>query len=152
MPLNRFNQLIGPAVEDEPAILPSISILNGRYGNVEHIQVDRHFADIADYYTNLGHPADWTYLYDDPFPSREAVKTRLHEYELSQNPYMMAITDLNGHVVGTFGLLNINPEWRTAEMGRVIYFPELRHTRLATEAQYLVMKYVFEKMHYRRYE
>ena len=37
-------------------------------------------------------------------------------------------------------------------MSRVIYAPEFRRTRAATEAQYLMMRYVFETMHCRRYE
>lgn len=41
---------------------------------------------------------------------------------------------------------------RVIEMGWVIYSDALQRTRMATEAQYLVMKYVFEEMQYRRYE
>ena len=37
-------------------------------------------------------------------------------------------------------------------MGRVILAPALQKTRAATEAQYLLMKYVFEDLNYRRYE
>lgn len=37
-------------------------------------------------------------------------------------------------------------------MGWVIYSDELQQTRQATEAHYLVMKYVFETLKYRRYE
>lgn len=38
------------------------------------------------------------------------------------------------------------------EMGWVIYSNQLQRTRMATEAQFLVMTYVFETMGYRRYE
>jgi len=38
------------------------------------------------------------------------------------------------------------------EVGRVILAPALQKTRAATEAQYLLMKYVFEDLNYRRYE
>ncbi|SQG47011.1 acetyltransferase [Streptococcus uberis] len=37
-------------------------------------------------------------------------------------------------------------------MDGVFYSSELKRTVMATEAQYLVMKYVFENLRYRRYE
>ena len=46
----------------------------------------------------------------------------------------------------------ITPKNRSVEMGRVILAPALQKTRAATEAQYLLMKYVFEDLNYRRYE
>ena len=54
---------------------------------------------------------------------------------------------------GTFSILCYY--WhknRSVEMGRVILAPALQKTRAATEAQYLLMKYVFENLNYRRYE
>lgn len=46
----------------------------------------------------------------------------------------------------------ITPKNRSVEMGRVILAPALQKTRAATEAQYLLMEYVFEDLNYRRYE
>lgn len=37
-------------------------------------------------------------------------------------------------------------------MGAVIYSDQLKRSRIATEAQYLLAKYVFETLKYRRYE
>ena len=44
----------------------------------------------------------------------------------------------------------ITPKNRSVEMGRVILAPALQKTRAATEAQYLVMTYVFDVLNYRR--
>ncbi len=41
---------------------------------------------------------------------------------------------------------------RVIEVGHVVYSPELQRTPLATEAQYLLARYVFETLRYRRYE
>ena len=41
---------------------------------------------------------------------------------------------------------------RTIEVGWVVYGEKLKRTRAATEAQFLLMQYVFETLHYRRYE
>ena len=38
------------------------------------------------------------------------------------------------------------------EVGAVTYSPALQKTRMATEAQYLLARYVFEDLGYRRYE
>jgi RimJ/RimL family protein N-acetyltransferase len=38
------------------------------------------------------------------------------------------------------------------EMGSVTFSPLLKQTRISTEAQYLLMRYVFEDLGYRRYE
>ena len=48
--------------------------------------------------------------------------------------------------------MRIDPKNRVIEVGWVIYSPALQRTRMATEAQYLLAKYVFETLRYRRYE
>ncbi len=48
--------------------------------------------------------------------------------------------------------MRIDFENRAMEIGWVVYSDLLKRSRVATEAQYLAMKYVFEELHYRRYE
>jgi RimJ/RimL family protein N-acetyltransferase len=48
--------------------------------------------------------------------------------------------------------MEIRPEMRAIEVGHIVYTPALKRTPLATEAQYLLAKYVFETLGYRRYE
>lgn len=48
--------------------------------------------------------------------------------------------------------MRIDQQNRVIEVGWVIYSPTLKRSRIATEAQYLLMKYVFETLQYRRYE
>lgn len=48
--------------------------------------------------------------------------------------------------------MRIDVKNRVIEMGWILYSPKLKRSRIATEAQYLVMKYVFETLQYRRYE
>jgi RimJ/RimL family protein N-acetyltransferase len=38
------------------------------------------------------------------------------------------------------------------EVGHIVYSPALMHTPLGTEAQYLLARYAFETLRYRRYE
>ncbi len=41
---------------------------------------------------------------------------------------------------------------RAIEVGHIVYSPTLQRTPLATEAQYLLARHVFETLGYRRYE
>ena len=41
---------------------------------------------------------------------------------------------------------------RVIEVGFIVYSPALQRTALATETQYLLARYVFETLGYRRYE
>ena len=54
--------------------------------------------------------------------------------------------------VGLASLMEIRPAQRVIEVGQIIYSPALQRTPLGTEAQYLLMRYAFETLGYRRYE
>ncbi len=60
--------------------------------------------------------------------------------------------DQDGRAIGTLALMRINPAHRVIEVGSVTYGERLKRTRAATEVQYLLAQYVFETLHYRRYE
>ena len=154
MPLNHYQQEVGPSLADaSPGKMPDVALLEGRYCSVEHLTVAEHYKDILDFYFTNQILSDWTYMYADPFESEEAVRQCLEDYEQSQNPYFFAIRDkASGKVLGTFSLMAITSKNRSVEMGREILAPALQKTRAATEAQYLLMKYVFEDLNYRRYE
>jgi RimJ/RimL family protein N-acetyltransferase len=48
--------------------------------------------------------------------------------------------------------MDIRPQMRAVEVGHVIYSPALQRTPLGTETQYLLARYAFEALGYRRYE
>ena len=73
--------------------------------------------------------------------------------EQSADPYWFAIVEQeSGRAVGTVALMRTDTANRTIEVGWVVYGEKLKRTRAATEAQFLLMQYVFETLHYRRYE
>ena len=49
-------------------------------------------------------------------------------------------------------LLRITPDAGTIEVGHIHYSPPLQRRKAATEAQYLLLQYVFDELAYRRYE
>ena len=48
--------------------------------------------------------------------------------------------------------MRIEPAHRVIEVGNILYLPSLQRTVGATEAMYLLARYVFEDLEYRRYE
>ena len=48
--------------------------------------------------------------------------------------------------------MEIRPAMRVIEVGHILYSPALQRTPLGTEAQYLLARYAFETLGYRRYE
>ena len=69
------------------------------------------------------------------------------------DPYAYAVADYaSGRPLGIVTLMEIRPAMRVIEMGSIVYSPALQRTPAATEAQYLMARYVFEDLGYRRYE
>ncbi|WP_304248748.1 GNAT family N-acetyltransferase [Limosilactobacillus gastricus] len=154
MRLNEFNQPIGDALPDfTPGEWPQINQLTGNFVTVEPINLARHFESAYEFYGPQSPQEQWTYLPMEAFTSQADFKEHFSQMAASKDPYYLAVVDKKtGQVVGTFSLMRIDPQNRSVEMGWVLYGPKLKRSRLATEAQYLVMKYVFETLHYRRYE
>ena len=95
----------------------------------------------------------WTYLAESSV-ANEAEWDELFERLLrDSSKFYYVILDKNTQkALGTFALMRLDIANRVVEIGSVTYLPELQRTRIATEAQYLMARYVFEEMGYRRYE
>ena len=53
---------------------------------------------------------------------------------------------------GIFSLMRVDQANGVVEEGHVNFSDSLKRTRMSTEAHYLLAKYVFEELQYRRYE
>ena len=154
MKINELGQPIGDALPNfKPGDLPKMERLEGRYVIVECLSKDKHGADLYEVY-GPDSPADmWTYLFQNPVQSQEEWSALLDQMLTAQDRFYYAIVDKeSGKALGTFALMRINRGSRVIEVGSVTYSPQLKRTRLATEAQYLLARYVFEELEYRRYE
>lgn len=154
MKINELGQPIGDALPNfKPGDLPKMERLEGRYVIVECLSKDKHGADLYEVY-GPDSPADmWTYLFQNPVQSQEEWSALLDQMLAAQDRFYYAIVDKeSGRALGTFALMRINRGSRVIEVGSVTYSPQLKRTRLATEAQYLLARYVFEELEYRRYE
>src|SRR4029077_17907329 len=122
--------------------------LDGRYGRGERLD-PKHSAAL--WTSGEGHAHIWTSMSD---------YARLEDYStFSQwlagrvaldDPYSYAIVDRSGQAVGIATLMEIRPAMRVIEVGNILYSPALQRTPLGTEAQYLLARYAFETLDYRR--
>jgi RimJ/RimL family protein N-acetyltransferase len=149
-PPPQTGQQIGPPVDAAPAERPGPVTLKGRYGHLEKLQAG-HAADLWKVFA--GHDESWTYISaDGPFATEAEFAAFIAMRAAAADPYAYAIIDNSGHAAGYFTLLRIVPAMRVIEVGHVLYSPALQRTPLGTEAQYLLARYVFETLGYRRYE
>ena len=90
---------------------------------------------------------------DGPYPTREAFFEGLAAKAQSTDPLFFAILDQpSGRAVGYQALMRVDLVHRVIEVGHILYTPTMQRSLGATEAQYLLMRHVFEALGFRRYE
>lgn len=141
---------VGPPVDLTPAELPGPVMLAGRSGSVARLSAARDTSDL--WQALLGHDEVWTYMSYGPFAEERSFAACLAEREALKDPYSYSVRDNDGHALGLVTLMAIRPAMRVVEVGNIVYSPALQRTPLATETQYLLARYVFETLGYRRYE
>jgi RimJ/RimL family protein N-acetyltransferase len=149
-PHPRTGQPIGLPVDVTPAKRPGPVRLDGRYGHLEKLG-SQHFDGLWKAFA--GHDDVWTYISTDgPFTSEPEFSAFLAKRAVAEDPYAYAVIDPSGRAIGYLTLLRIEPQMRVIEVGHVLYSPLLQRRPLGTETQYLLARYVFETLGYRRYE
>ena len=140
MPVNEYGQMIGEPVDDTPGVLPSLVRIEGQYTIIEALSVES--------------PREmWTYLFQPPVENLEELIVAIKQMIERKDRFYYAIIDkVTGKALGTFSLMRIDQANRVIEVGAVTFSPALKQTRMGTEAHYLLARYVFEELNYRRYE
>lgn len=146
-----LTQPLGAEVDTRPATLPGPVLLQGNLARVEKLDPARHGSALWD--ALAGHDSLWTYVNAGPFADAATFASWLNNRATRTDPYAYAVIDkATGLAAGTLALMEIRPEMRVIEVGSIVYSPELQRKAAATEAQYMLARYVFETLHYRRYE
>ena len=95
---------------------------------------------------------NWTYLPYGPFDSQADYTKWIKSFEEGDDPVFFAIISKKlKKAIGIASFLRINPTKGLIEVGHINYSPLLQKTTEATEAMFLMMKWVFDNG-YRRYE
>ena len=95
---------------------------------------------------------NWAYLPYGPFESQADYAKWIKSFEEGDDPVFFAIISKKlKKAIGIASFLRINPTEGLIEVGHINYSPLLQKTTEATEAMFLMMKWVFDNG-YRRYE
>ena len=143
---------VGVPVDATPAQKPAPVAIEGRYGRVEKLDAARHGAALWDAVRGEQNNGMWAYMNYGPFSDEADFKAWLAERPRLEDPYSYAIIDAGGQAVGIATLMEIRPAMRVIEVGHIVYTPRVQKTPLGTEAQYMLARYIFETLGYRRYE
>jgi RimJ/RimL family protein N-acetyltransferase len=132
---------------------PQRVTIEGRYITIEPLDPVKHTDAL---WPGLGGVANedlWLYMPDGPFMDRAAFDAHIQAKAISEDPLFFGIVDKKtGLAVGRSTLMRIDPPNRVIEVGGIMFTRALQRSRGATEAMYLLARYVFEDLGYRRYE
>jgi RimJ/RimL family protein N-acetyltransferase len=141
---------VGPPVDPTPAQRPGPAQLTGTFGTVARLRAGR---DAHELWQAIGHEELWTYISTQgPFADEGAFSAWLAQRETLNDPYYYTVHDTADRPLGLLALMEIRPAMQVIEVGSIVYGPVLQRTPLATETQYLLARYAFETLGYRRYE
>ena len=147
-----FNCMVAPPLTT-PAPWPERVALEGRYASLEPLDPANHAEDLWQATGGPEHAALWDYMVAGPFADRAAFDRHLAEKSVATDAVWFAIIDrFAGRAAGCASYLRIEPAHRVIEVGNIVFGPALQHTRAATDAMYLMARYAFETLGYRRYE
>ncbi|MBV6885462.1 GNAT family N-acetyltransferase [Xanthomonas euvesicatoria] len=152
--INEYGQPIGAALPqwlDRP--LPGNVTLKGEFCRLEPLNAIIHADDLYNSYAEAPDARDWTYLPIGPFSDRVEYTAYAESAANSADAKHYAVIDLAlRKAIGTLALLRADAKNSSIEVGWVMFSPLLKRTRISTEAHFLLMRYVFDELGYRRYE
>ena len=151
---NKYGQPIGVAVPGWIARpLPTAVTLDGRFCRLEPLNAQGHADDLYEAYRSTSDHKDWTYLFVGPFEKAEDYRHYAEVAAASTDPRHHAVIERKtGKALGTLALQRIDPAHGVIEVGAVTFSSRMKQTPMSTEAQFLLMRYVFDVLGYRRYE
>ena len=150
---NQYGQPVGQSLDWQERPYPQREIFIGQSCRLEPFSVAKHADALFEAYSLAEDGRDWTYMFVGPFTHKQAWLESAAQMESSRDPLHFAVIDLQTErAVGSLALMRIEPQHGVIEVGHVAFSPLLKQTRMATEAHYLLMRYAFEQLGYRRYE
>ncbi|KAL9091285.1 MAG: hypothetical protein Q9165_004919 [Trypethelium subeluteriae] len=145
------------ALSTAPARYPDkIIVMHGKDINLVDLQPS-HAKSLFRLCSGTNNSYLWAYMPVGPYDHAGAeldFNSDIQRKASSSDPIFYAIVSSRepDNVLGHAALMRIDTTNRVIEVGHILYSPPLQQTRAATEVQYLLAKYVFEELGYRRYE
>ena len=150
---NHFGQLVGDALPDwQPRPYPQRQTLQGRLCYLEPL-AGKHAEALFAAHQLAPDTRSWTWLLREPDSSVEEFSAWVAGLTGLSDPIHFAVIDRQTRQpVGSLALMRIDANNGVVEVGHVHFSPLLSRTAMATEAHWLLMRYVFDTLGYRRYE
>jgi len=151
--VNEFGQQVGDVVPGwKPRERPVRIGLIGRYVALQPISVV-HVPALHASVCGPGDDALWTYRTTPRPASESALADLVDEWEApGENLTWAVVPTATGEAAGMTSLYRIDPDQGQAEVAAILYARSLQRTPGATEATYLLMRYAFDGLGYRRFE
>jgi RimJ/RimL family protein N-acetyltransferase len=141
---------IGVPVLSGGAKRPENITLTGNHITIAPFEIDKHSASLFEIENK---EQLYFYLPIGPFETLADQKTSHQAMMMRSDQMLYALLDLkSGDVLGHAAYLRIDPTNASIEVGNILFTTKLQRTPAATEAMYLMAKYAFETLGYRRYE
>lgn len=150
---NHFGQLVGDALPDwQPRPYPQRQTLQRRLCYLEPL-AGKHAEALFAAHQLAPDTRSWTWLLREPDSSVEEFSAWVAGLTGLSDPIHFAVIDRQTRQpVGSLALMRIDANNGVVEVGHVHFSPLLSRTAMATEAHWLLMRYVFDTLGYRRYE
>ncbi len=95
----------------------------------------------------------WKYLPCGPFAEASGLGDWLRSWQSRSDVVAFTVRGKDsGQPVGTISIMRITPEHGVAELGFIWYTPAVQRSSVNTETIYLLLRYLFEELKYRRVE
>jgi RimJ/RimL family protein N-acetyltransferase len=135
-----------------PALLPARETLRGRHVELVPMNPADHAADL--YQASHGSEEAlgiWDYLADGPWPTVEAYAAALRGQTAMHDRIYLAIRPSGSSAFcGQASFMDMEARNGVIEIGHIWFGLELRRTRAATEALYLMIRHAMDDLGYRR--
>ena len=151
--VNEFGQPVGDLVQPvwTPRERPARIALVGRYVALQPVTTSH----VPALQASLAGPEDgglWTYRTTPPPASESAMADLVDEWAGSTESLTWAVVPHGFEASGLTSLYRIDPAHGQAEVAAVVYAQSIQRTPATTEATYLLMRYAFDGLRYRRFE
>ncbi|MBS0967625.1 GNAT family N-acetyltransferase [Nissabacter archeti] len=151
--INHFGQPVGedlPSWSARPR--PARITLPGDYCRLEPLMAERHTQSLFDAYYSIPHNEGWTYLPVERPADLAAFRQLLASLDGAEDLHMAVIDKTSGEALGTAAFLRVDPAHGVAEIGWINWSPRMQRQRAGTEAIFLMLRYLFDELGYRRCE
>ncbi|MDE1883054.1 MAG: GNAT family N-acetyltransferase [Rhodospirillales bacterium] len=139
---------LGPEVDAWPRPLPARQKFTGARVALEPL-ARRHAGELFE--AAQFAEDSFTYMSFGPWKSVGEVEALIAGFCADPNAAFWAVRPVaTGRVSGFLSLMNIEPKHAAIELGNIWFGPELRRTRAATEAMFLLLRHAADELGYRR--